>query len=156
MQSVVVSRNTGRSVPKKNRIRLENGLLPGDIILLWRIQFGTFTTETWHPKYFETTYGIDSHRHLQQLIAKGYVLVETAFDSLDHLSSQQKKAILKEQGVTGLSKMKAMELTEALYKQLSEEELGQCFSIRGLALTTKGQEALQQGQFVVDAHPKKN
>ena len=29
-------------------------------MLLWRIQFGTFTTETWFTKYFEYTYGIDA------------------------------------------------------------------------------------------------
>ena len=39
---------------------LTDDLLAGDIILLWRIQFGTFTTETWFPKYFEYTYGIDA------------------------------------------------------------------------------------------------
>ena len=39
---------------------LTDDLLAGDIILLWRINFGTFTTETWFPKYFEYTYGIDA------------------------------------------------------------------------------------------------
>ena len=38
---------------------LTDDLLAGDIMLLWRIQFGTFTTETWFTKYFEYTYGID-------------------------------------------------------------------------------------------------
>jgi len=28
-------------------VLLADDLLTGDIILLWRIQFGTFTTETW-------------------------------------------------------------------------------------------------------------
>ena len=48
-----------KPVPKRNMELLEDKLLAGDIILLWRIQFGTFTTETWFPKYFEYTYGID-------------------------------------------------------------------------------------------------
>ena len=33
--------------PKRNMELLTDDLLAGDIILLWRIQFGTFTTETW-------------------------------------------------------------------------------------------------------------
>ncbi|HHA8599265.1 hypothetical protein [Streptococcus pneumoniae] len=33
-------------VPKRNMDLLVDDSLAGDIILLWRIQFGTFTTET--------------------------------------------------------------------------------------------------------------
>ncbi|CVU01129.1 Uncharacterised protein [Streptococcus pneumoniae] len=33
-------------VPKRNMDLLADDSLAGDIILLWRIQFGTFTTET--------------------------------------------------------------------------------------------------------------
>ena len=35
-----------KPVPKRNMNLLADDLLAGDIILLWRIQFGTFTTET--------------------------------------------------------------------------------------------------------------
>ncbi|PMC00924.1 hypothetical protein CJ239_04615 [Streptococcus sp. UMB0029] len=54
-----------KPVPKRNMELLTDDLLAGDIILLWRIQFGTFTTETWFPKYFEYTYGIDTPKHLK-------------------------------------------------------------------------------------------
>ena len=112
-----------KPVPKRNMEPLADGLLAGDIILLWRINFGTFTNETWYPKYFEYTYGIDGPSHLTQLLENGYAYEESAFDSLDHLNSSQKKAILKELGVKGLSKMKAADLDEALANSLSEEEL---------------------------------
>jgi DNA polymerase III, delta subunit len=36
-----------KPVSKRNMELLADDLLAGDIILLWRIQFGTFTTETW-------------------------------------------------------------------------------------------------------------
>lgn len=36
-----------KPVPKRNMDLLVDDSLAGDIILLWRIQFGTFTTETW-------------------------------------------------------------------------------------------------------------
>ena len=35
-----------KPVPKRNMELLEDKLLAGDIILLWRIQFGTFASET--------------------------------------------------------------------------------------------------------------
>ena len=59
-----------KPVPKRNIELLTDDLLAGDIILLWRIQFGTFTTETWFPKYFEHTYGIDAPKHLKTLVEK--------------------------------------------------------------------------------------
>ena len=145
-----------KPVPKRNMELLEDNLLAGDIILLWRINFGTFTTETWFPKYFEYTYGIDAPKHLETLVEKGYALVEIAFDSLDHLNSTMKKNILKNKGVTGLSKMKAGDLDQALHDHFSEEELASHFSIRGYKLTPKGEQALKDHQAIIDRHPTKN
>jgi len=67
-----------------------------------------------------------------------------------------KKNILKSKGVTGLSKMKAADLNQALHENLSEEELASHFSIRGYKLTTKGEQILEQYQEIIDRHPKKN
>lgn len=102
-------------------IRLEEGLLAGDIILLWRVNFGTFTTTTPYSKYFEYIYGINGPAHMEKLLAEGYVYLESAFDSLDHITSTAKKNILKAEGVTGLSKMKAADLDTALKDHLTEE-----------------------------------
>ena len=145
-----------KPVPKRNMELLADDLLAGDIILLWRIQFGTFTTETWFPKYFEYTYGIDAPKHLEALVEKGYALVETAFDSLDHLNATMKKNILKSKGITGLSKIKAVDLDHALHDNFTEEELANHFSIRGYKLTPKGEQILEQYQDIIDRHPKKN
>ena len=67
-----------------------------------------------------------------------------------------KKSILKKKDVTGLSKMKATELNQALHDHFSEEELANCFSIRGYKLTPKGEQALKDHQVIIDLHPKKN
>ena len=96
-----------KPVPKRNMDLLADDLLAGAIILLWRINFGTFTTETWFPKYFEYTYGTDAPKHLKTLVEKGYAVIETTFDSLDHLNATMKKSILKSKEITGLSKMKS-------------------------------------------------
>ncbi|GGE31593.1 hypothetical protein [Streptococcus himalayensis] len=144
-----------KPVPKRNMEPLADGLLAGDIILLWRIQFDTFTTDSVFPKYFEYTYGIYAPKHLADLVANGYAVVETAFDSLDHLNATMKKSILKTKGVTGLSKMKAADLDAALKEHFSEEDLAATFSIRGYKLTAKGENALAENQDVIDRHPKK-
>ncbi|MGT2715461.1 hypothetical protein [Streptococcus respiraculi] len=144
-----------KPVPKRNMEPLADGLLAGDIILLWRIQFDTFTTESVFPKYFEYTYGIDAPKHLEYLAENGYVHLESAFDSLDHLNATMKKNILKQKGITGLSKMKAADLNLALAEYFSEEELAQTFSVRGYKLTEKGVAALVANPEVIDRHPKK-
>lgn len=144
-----------KPVPKRNMVRLEEGLLAGDIILLWRVNFGTFETTTPYSKYFEYMYGINGPAHMAELIAQGYVYQESAFDSLDHITSTAKKNILKAEGVTGLSKMKAADLDQALREQLTEETLAPYFSVRGYDLTEKGRAALDNHPEVIDKHPKK-
>ena len=145
-----------KPVSKRNMELLQDGLLAGDIILLWRIHFGTFTTETLFPKYFEYTYGIHAPEHLKALVDKGDAVIESAFDSLDHINATMKKAILKKKGVAGLSKMKAADLNQALANHFTEEELAQEFTVRGYQLTEKGKQALKEHQAIIDHHPKKN
>lgn len=144
-----------KPVPRRNMEPLEDGLLAGDIILLWRIQFGTFTTETIYSKYFEYSYGIHGPSHLESLLEKGYVRVESPFESLDHITSQDKKEILKSLGVKGLSKLKAADLDQALAENIEDSKLGTYFTVRGLALTEKGQKTLTLHQEIVDRHPQK-
>lgn len=68
-------------------------------------------------------------KHLKTLVEKGYALVETSFDSLDHLNTTMKKNILKKKGITGLSKMKSCDLNQALHEHFSEEELAGHFHV---------------------------
>ena len=51
--------------------------------------------------------------------------------------------------------MKAADLNQAFHDHFSEEELSQCFSIRGYKLTPKGEQALKDHQAIIDRHPKK-
>ena len=130
-------------------------MLAGDIILLWRIHFGTFTTETWFPKYFEYTYGIHASEHLKALVDKGYAFIESAFDSLDHINATMKKAIVKKKGVAGLSKMKAADLNQALADHFTEEELAEQFTIRGYQLTDKESKRCKTIKPSLTATPRK-
>ena len=67
-----------------------------------------------------------------------------------------KKAILKKKGIAGLSKMKAIDLNQALADHFTEEELAQEFTVRSYQLTEKGKQALKDHQAIIDRHPKKN
>lgn len=157
VQDWVEGFETGKSkpVPQRNMVRTSENLLPGQIIYLWLINFGTHTTETWTPKYFEYTYGIDGPIARQELIDLGYIRVESAFESLDHVTGAQIKTWLKSKDVKGLSKLKKPELERALRHHYTEEELSPLFDVRGFALTEQGETALLHNQAIVDRHPKK-
>lgn len=142
-------------VPRRNLELTAEGLTAGDIILLWRVGFGTFTTESWFPKYFEYTYGIDGESRLQVLIHQGYVRQETALESLDHVTMPFLKSLLKEKGVKGLSKLKRVDVEAVMLEQFTEESLASTFSVRGYALTTLGEQVLESHAAIVERHPKK-
>ncbi|EHI69615.1 hypothetical protein ACVRY7_00600 [Streptococcus ictaluri] len=144
-----------KPIAKKQMVRTKEGLLPGHIIMLWRIHFGTYTTANPHHKYFYTTYGIDAQKELDWLIQESYVQVESAFDSLRHLPASDLKGFLTQKGVKGLSKMKRQDLDEAVAQYYNEQELSQCFDLRGYALLEKGQQALAANSPIVESHPQK-
>lgn len=144
-----------KPIAKRQMERTVEGFLPGHIILLWRISFGTFLTNTFRHKYFYTTYGIDADQELDMLIEAGYVRIETAFESLRHLPAGDLKDFLKAKEVTGLSKMKRSDLDGKMAELYSEEELSGLFDLRSYALTEKGQSLLEAHPEIVDKHPKK-
>lgn len=142
-------------VPLRNMQRTHEGLLPGDIILLWRISLGTFTNESVMPKYFEYDYGIHAHQSLKDLIIKGYVIEESAYESMDHVTAALLKNLLKLKQVKGYSKLNKTGLVEEVKKHYSDEELGEYFDVRGTRLSESGKKALANNQFVIDKHPTK-
>lgn len=142
-------------VPKRSMVRYEEDILPGHLILLWRIAFGTFTNESVFPKYFEYDYGINARQALHELQEKGYARELSATDSLDYLNAAQLKAVLKHFGQTGYSKMKKPELMGLAKKELTEEQLATQFKIRGIQITPEGKAILAKYPEPVDRHPKK-
>lgn len=142
-------------VPKRNMIRLDEDILPGYLILLWRINFGTFTNESGFPKYFEYDYGINAEQALEEVQQKGYAIELSATDSLTYLNAAQLKAILKLSGVKGYSTLDKSGLMEKTKEQLTEEQLASQFTIRGYQLTEAGKELLTKYPEVIDRHPKK-
>lgn len=150
-----VSIGSEKLVPKRNMIRYDEGLLPGHLILLWRINFGTFTNTSGCPKYFEYDYGINGAQALNEIQEKGYANELSASDSLPYLNAAQLKAILKQYEIVGYSKLKKPELMELAKKQLTEEQLAPHFKIRGYKITPSGEELLLTYPEPVEHHPKK-
>ena len=91
----------------------------GDIILLWRVGFDTFTTQSWFPKYFEYTYGIDAAFDLRMLVEAGLVEVESAAESLDLVTAPALRKAIKDAGVNGLSSAKKADLMRLAREHLS-------------------------------------
>lgn len=144
-----------KPIAKRQMIRTKEGLLPGHIIMLWRIQFGTYRTDTPHHKYFATTYGINAQTELEWLIQEKYVAVESAAASIKHLSSSVLKHFLKQKEVKGLSKMKRQDIDQAIYQHFTESELADLFDLRGYELLAKGRDVLAKYPDIVDKHPQK-
>lgn len=127
----------------------------GDIILLWRISFNTFTTQSWFPKYFEHIYGIDAAFDLRMLVEAGLVEVESAADSLDLVTAPALRKALKDAGVNGLSGVKKAELMGLAREHLFPAQLEDVTPVRSYKLTTAGLSLLDAHPEVVAKHPKK-
>lgn len=153
LQAVSISKE--KLVPKRNMERTEEGLLPGHLILLWRVRFGTYTNQTVISKYFEYTYGIDAKSDIDWLIQEGYAIEESPFSSLDHLTAGQLKQLLTTKNVSGLAKKKRDEIEALIPVHFTQEELGKCFDVRGYALTQKGEEILNKYPEILSRHPQK-
>lgn len=150
-----VETSSGKLVPKRNMIRLSEGYLPGHIIILWRVRFGTYTNETVISKYFEHLYGINGKLGMEKLLEDGYVIELGALNSLDQRTAGQLKLYLKDKKVPGLSKMKKDELVAIMPQYFTEEELAPYFTVREYRLTEKGEALLDNHPEVIDKHPKK-
>ena len=127
----------------------------GDIILLWRISFDTFTTQSWFPKYFEYTYGIDAAFDLRMLVEAGFVEVESAANPLDLVTAPALRKALKDAGVSGLSGATKADLIRLARENLSPAQLEDTVHVRSYKLTTAGRALLEAHPEVVTKHPKK-
>lgn len=154
-----VNLSKSKLVSKKNLTLTEDNLLPGEIILLWRISLDTFTTESisegMYPKYFEYTYGIDAPYRLQVLEENGYVYQETLLNSLAYSNLVLLKNILKTKHIKGISKMKKEDVYLSIRDNFTEEELSAHIKVRKYSLTNLGELSLEKNKWIVDKHPKK-
>lgn len=147
--------NSGEAVPKRNMLQTPEGYLPGHIIILWRVQFGTYDNQTTISKYFEYDYGIDAKADIEELIADGLVEEMSAKESLIYMTAPLLKKWLKDKAVNGFSKLKKDQLVHAVQTNYTEEELAEKFALRGYRLSLIGETVLANNPAVIDKHPKK-
>lgn len=140
-------------VEKKQMQRLPEGILPGHIIMLWRIHFNNFTNKTFIPQYFEYRYGVDSEECIQTLINRGYVEICSAKDSLNLLNMNALKDILEKSNLD--TKGKKGILLSRITDNISEEELIKLFSLRKYKITSSGEEILKKYDNIIQKHGPK-
>lgn len=127
-------------VEKKQMVRNEDGLLPGDIVLLWRIGFNNFTNETHIPDYFEYRYGINTEESIELLLKKQLIEISSVVDSLDLISSPIIKRILKDNDLKVGGKKQ--ELVDRLIESVSVENIEKEISTRRYRITETGKDIL--------------
>lgn len=141
-----------KKVEKKQMVRTEEGLFPGDIVMLWRIHFNNFTTETWIPEYFEYRYGINSDESIERLMSKKYIELGTVKESVDILNMTVLKRILKSEGMklTG----KKDELVERVLT-IADSKLEDKIELRRYKITALGSEILNKYDDIIQSHGPK-
>ncbi len=140
-------------VEKKQMERLPEGLLPGDVVMLWRIHFNNFTNETTIPQYFEYRYGVNSDQSIAVLIRLGYVQKLQAKDSVHLLSIPVLKRILKKYTVD--TKGKKEELLLRIGENLTEDQLANDILLRKYQITPEGEKVLQKYDDIIQKHGPK-
>lgn len=140
-------------VEKKQMIRLSEGILPGHLIMLWRVHFNTFNTESIIPEYFEYRYGVDSHEAINILLEKGYIEKLNAKASLDALNIKKLKKILESNGLSTQGKKE--DLMKRIQGSLSEEIVSQAFRLRKYKITLEGKTTLNNHSDIIKRHGTK-
>lgn len=140
-------------VARSQMERLPEGLLPGHIIMLWRVHFGTFTTDSFFPRYFEYRYGVDGREVLSTLLDKGYIRLSSARESADLLSVPHLKRLLAAHGLP--TSGKKAELLKR-YRTLSDKEMEDEFDERRYVITPEGSAVLARYDNLIQKHGPKN
>ena len=140
-------------VEKRQMQRLAEGILPGHVVMLWRIHFGNFTNESVHPQYFEYRYGVDGAECIETLIRLGYAIKCGAKDSLNLLNLRALKAILLENGLS--AKGKKEELLTWIAGHVPEEKLEEAFPLRKYRITPAGESVLEKHGEIIKRHGPK-
>ncbi len=143
-----------KKVERKQMVKVEEGLFPGDIVMLWRIGFDNFTNESTIPDYFEYRYGISAEESLNRLRDGGFIEDTTAMESLNLLNAACVKRILRSKGLPVGGKKQ--ELLERVYTHFTESELEELFSLRKYLATPAGRHLIGKYDDIIQAHGPKN
>ena len=141
-------------VERKQMIRLEEGILPGDLVLLWRINFDNFTNESVIPQYFEYRYGLDAYNSLDLLINLEMIREGSVIETLDLITSPVLKRFLKDKKISITGKKE--EILNRVKDNFSEEELSKLITLRKYKITPYGIKVLNKyyDEVIIKHGPK--
>lgn len=141
-------------VSRFNMTPLEEGLLPGEIVLLWRIGFNNYSNESHVVEYFEYRYGINHNASIDKLIKESYICKSRAMDTIDLITVPELKRILKTKSLAVSGKR--LDIVSRVLENFSEEELAELYSLRKYILCDKGKKALAKHDDIIKKHGPKN
>ncbi len=137
----------------KQMKRLEEDLLPGDIIMLWRIGFDNFTNESVIPAYFEYRYGINHLESQQRLKDLGYMYEGSVLQTLPLISTPVLKRLLKENGLSQAGKK--AEILQRVIDNIELKQLEAAISLRRFVITESGRALLEKYHDIIKRHGPK-
>jgi len=140
-------------IHKRDMVRTADGLLPGDIIMLWRIGFNNFTNETTIPAYFEYRYGINSDESIALLTKKKYIYLCNATETLPLLTVTDLRRILEAASLP--TKGKKQELLNRITEHIPEPKLSKLFTLRRYQITEPGKKILTKYDDIIERHGPK-
>lgn len=141
-------------VARSQMERLPEGILPGHIVMLWRVHFGTFTTDSFFPRYLEYRYGVEGRETLATLQDKGYIRLSRARESADLLSVAVLKRLLAARGLA--VRGKKADLLARYRDNVSDQEMEDDFDERRYAMTPEGTKVLARYDDLIRKHGPKN
>lgn len=142
-----------QKVAKKQMIRTEEGLFPGDIVMLWRISFGNFSNMTVIPNYFEYRYGVDSDESIERLMDQHLIFVKDAIASLSTQNMTVLKRICDTYQLRKSGKRKDLE--NRITEHLNQHEIEEQFEERLYGITDAGLRILETYDAIIQEHGPK-
>jgi hypothetical protein len=140
-------------IHKRDMIRTREGLLPGDIVMLWRIGFNNFTNESTIPAYFEYRYGVNSKESIALLIKKKYVYLCDVIETLPLLTIPALRRLLEKNKLA--MKGNKHELLERVVDEIPETKLSKLVKLRRYQITEAGKRILLKYDDIIARHGPK-
>ncbi|MEI5993532.1 hypothetical protein [Candidatus Enterococcus mansonii] len=145
---VTIANGSGKIVAKEMMIRNEDGLLPGEVILLDWLNEKVAVNANF-PDFFEMELGIDPIEATNQLLFSDYLNTLTDVSVMKHWSLFQLNEVLEENGLEACeTKEQAIELVK---KEFTPEYLVNMIDPGIYALTDKGRFIVEKyADFIHD------
>lgn len=127
---------------------LDNGLLPGEVILLDWAENKTINRKP--PQYFHYNYGINAEISIEKLLENNFLRHSTPYESLNSLKVNELKTILKDNSlkVSG----KKSELINRIKENISEKSVKEYIKEPSLIITDRGKRVFEEYYYIVPAH----